>query len=129
MLKKIKTHLLVLVCLTSLCGMSQTTTPSRTETNKEVRSLLRILSGSSDRKRIPSNAYIEVCYINGLIGTCSEINGEIQTLIIKNGNTGELVFTSLIVPGEYVPIMLDEGRYELTIELQDGRMFCGEMYI
>lgn len=129
MLKKIKTLLMVLVCLTSLGGMAQTTSSSRTEMNKEVRSLLRLISKSSDRKRIPSNACIEIYYINGLIGTYSEINGEFQTLIIENGDTGELVFTSSMNPGEYVPVMLDEGRYVLTVELQDGRKFCGEMYI
>jgi len=129
MLKKLMTLLVVLLCMTSLCGMSQTTSSSGTGENTETRSLLLLLSKSSDRKRTPSKAFVEAIYMNGMIRVDSELNGEFQTLTIENGDTGELVFASSIVPGEYVPVMLEEGIYKLTLEFMDGRRFGGEMYI
>ena len=87
------------------------------------------MSKASDRKRSPSNLYIEVVYINGNIVLTSVQDELITELRLENSSTGQTYIITSIGIGEVIPIELAPGQYELTAKLLDDNIFWGIMII
>ena len=127
--KFFKVLMMLAICISPSAAVSQTPASTSSEIGNETRAKLRLTSRNPDGKRCPSNVYIEVSYINGCISVSSTIQDEIVTLTIEDSATGESEILYSLTPGEYVPVMLDAGCYFLSLELSDGRIFCGYVYI
>lgn len=109
-------------------GVAQTNDAPDDSSPNKGQTIIRNVSNKSNRKRIPSNEFIDVKYENGHILLTAE--DEIPNLELSfNSTTGGFQIIPSITTGEYVPIELEIGQYELTAKETDGKIFYGIMII
>ncbi|WP_289772965.1 hypothetical protein [uncultured Duncaniella sp.] len=126
----IKKYLLAIaISLISIVGMAQTNTASHDTSTYTGRSILRLVSKGTDRKRLPSNNYIEILYTGGNIILKSGSEEILFELMFENCLTGNIEIIPSIENGESVPVELETGQYELTAKKLDGNIFYGIMVV
>ena len=90
---------------------------------------IRGIKGDSIRKRLPSNFVLEITYENGMVSFWSKTEEEIFELTFENSESGVVEVIPSIAIGECVPLDLEIGQYEVSLQLLDGSICSGTMII
>lgn len=110
-------------------GVSAEGQSAQSNIDKTGKSVMTVISQRSKMKRTPSRVNIEVMYADGMVSMTSEYVETVLNLTFTNLYTGESETIPSISIGEYVPMDLETGSYELSAEEPDGGSFSGAMEI
>lgn len=90
---------------------------------------IRGIKGDSIRKRLPSNFVLEITYENGMVSVWSNTEEEVFNLTFENSESGVVEVIPSIEVGECIPLDLEIGEYEVSLQLLDGSICSGTMVI
>lgn len=108
---------------------AESTTPSGGSSSTEDRAILHLVRQPCDRKRMPSNDYIEISYFRGNVSVTAVEEKSIFNIEIKNNESLSIETLSLVPNDTPVYCPLDSGFYTVVATEDNGKIYCGDLEI